>query len=249
MSIYTAGLWLYAGLVPVTFLTVAFVTAPYGRHAREGWGPTLPERCAWIVMESPSVWVALAVYLSSTGAGAVVPTLLLGVWLLHYVQRTYVYPFLIRARDRRMPALVAGLAFLYTSFNAWMNFTWVAELAHYELSWLWDPRLLIGLALSAVGLGINLYSDHLLRSLREPGETGYRIPRGFLYDYVSCPNYLGELLEWLGWALMTWSLPGLLFALYTAANLGPRAIAHHRWYRREFPDYPAKRRALIPFLL
>jgi protein-S-isoprenylcysteine O-methyltransferase Ste14 len=65
---------------------------------------------------------------------------------------------------------------------------------------------------------------------------------------VTCPNYLGEILEWLGFALATWSLAGLAFALYTAANLAPRAFANHRWCREQFPDYPKNRKALFPFL-
>jgi len=89
----------------------------------------------------------------------------------------------------------------------------------------------------------------MLLNLRKPGETGYKVPRGWLYEYVTCPNYLGEIIEWLGFALATWSLPGLAFALYTAANVGPRAFAHHRWYRERFPDYPKHRKVLIPFLL
>ena len=49
--------------------------------------------------------------------------------------------------------------------------------------------------------------------------------------------------------LATWSVAGLAFALYTAANLAPRAVANHAWYRERFPDYPARRRALVPYVL
>jgi protein-S-isoprenylcysteine O-methyltransferase Ste14 len=66
---------------------------------------------------------------------------------------------------------------------------------------------------------------------------------------VSCPNYLGEMLEWFGWALATWSIAGLAFALYTVANLLPRALQHHRWYRAKFADYPADRKALVPYVI
>lgn len=74
------------------------------------------------------------------------------------------------------------------------------------------------------------------------------IPSGGLYRFVSCPNYLGEIIEWSGWALATWSLGGLSFAVWTAANLLPRAISHHKWYRSRFPDYPPKRLAILPFI-
>jgi 3-oxo-5-alpha-steroid 4-dehydrogenase 1 len=42
---------------------------------------------------------------------------------------------------------------------------------------------------------------------------------------------------------------GLAFAVWTAANLIPRALAYHRWYRQEFYDYPPQRKAILPFVL
>jgi 3-oxo-5-alpha-steroid 4-dehydrogenase 1 len=66
---------------------------------------------------------------------------------------------------------------------------------------------------------------------------------------ASVNAYLGEMLEWTGWALATWSPAGFAFALYTVANLAPRAVDHHAWYHQQFPEYPAKRRALIPYVI
>jgi steroid 5-alpha reductase family enzyme len=143
--------------------------------------------------------------------------------------------------------VLMGVAF--NTLNAWINARWVSHLGTYETTWLLDPRFLIGVAVFAWGMAINLRSDSLLRRLRKPGETGYKIPHGGLYRWVSCPNYLGEIIEWIGWAIATWSVAGLAFAVYTAANVGPRALSHHRWYRERFEDYPEERKALIPFVL
>jgi len=86
-------------------------------------------------------------------------------------------------------------------------------------------------------------------SRERAGIAHYRIPYGFAYRWVSCPNYLGEIIQWTGWAIATWSLAGVVFAIWTMANLVPRALTHHRWYRDRFSEYPADRRALIPFVL
>lgn len=77
----------------------------------------------------------------------------------------------------------------------------------------------------------------------------YYLPEGGLYDYVSSPNYLGEIIEWSGWAIATWSLPGTLFALGAIGCIGVRSIHTHKWYKDCFKDYPKNRKALIPFIL
>ena len=125
---------------------------------------------------------------------------------------------------------------------------WISELGAYDRSWLVDPRFIAGVAIMLTGFGINQWADTVLIRLRRDGagEGGYAIPRAGLYRWVSCPNYLGEILEWIGWAIATWSWGGAAFAVYTFANLAPRAIANHRWYHETFADYPRQRRALIP---
>ena len=59
---------------------------------------------------------------------------------------------------------------------------------------------------------------------------------------------LTKILEWTGFAIAAWSLPGLAFAVFTFANLAPRAFANHKWYKEKFPDYPEERKALLPFI-
>lgn len=95
---------------------------------------------------------------------------------------------------------------------------------------------------------INLRSDNILIGLRAPGESGYRIPHGFLFRYVSSPNLLGEIIEWAGFAIMAWNLPALSFLVWTYANLVPRARNHHQWYLRTFPDYPRERKVVFPWV-
>ena len=99
------------------------------------------------------------------------------------------------------------------------------------------------------GFLIHMHSDSVLNNLRKNGSAGYRIPDRGLFSLVSCPNYLGEMIQWTGWALATWSLPGLCFCIWTVANLAPRALSHHRWYKKTFKNYPENRKAVIPFLI
>jgi 3-oxo-5-alpha-steroid 4-dehydrogenase 1 len=236
---------LFAAAV-MTWGVLSLVTAPYGRHVRKGWGPTVSQRWAWMVMESPAVLAFAGVYSIGHRWLDPAPLALFALWQLHYVHRTFVYP--LRIRGNAWPVTVIALGFGFQCVNSYLNARQLSELGAYPIQWLLDPRFIAGAALFGVGMWMNRRADAALRRLRSPGETGYRIPRGGLFERVSCPNYLGEILEWFGWAVATWSWAGLAFAVYTLANLGPRAVAHHRWYQRTFPDYPADRRALIPFL-
>jgi 3-oxo-5-alpha-steroid 4-dehydrogenase 1 len=102
------------------------------------------------------------------------------------------------------------------------------------------------LVLFGLGLIVNQVSDNLLINLRKPEEIGYKIPQGFLFNYISCPNYLGEIVQWIGFALMAWNFPAFTFLIWTAANLLPRVSGHHQWYQDHFKDYPKNRKALIP---
>jgi len=234
----------------VSFASLLVLAAPYGRYySGRGWGPHISNRASWVLMEFPSAVLFLFVFLSGSAAFQTVPLVLLGIWQCHYLNRTFVYPLRIRSAGKKMPLLVMACGFVYNSINAYVNARFISEFGEYGPEWLGDPRFLAGIVVFFAGLALNLHSDNILLRLRTPGKAGYAIPRGGAFRYVSCPNYLGEIVVWAGWALATWSPAGLAFFVYTAANLIPRARSHHQWYRARFPDYPAHRKSLIPGLI
>ena len=146
-----------------------------------------------------------------------------------------------------MSSAVMGFGFLFNAANAYLNGRYLFTLSGgYMDKWLVTPQFIVGVVLFLAGFIINRRADHILRNLRESGESGYKIPHGGLYRWISCPNYFGEMVTWIGWAVATWSLVGLAFAIWTIANLAPRARAHHTWYREHFTDYPSDRKALLP---
>ncbi|MBL8682718.1 MAG: DUF1295 domain-containing protein [Myxococcales bacterium] len=248
-SLHPWLVWLEIGLALLTFISLLFVTAPYGRHAREGWGPSLSPRVAWVVMECPAVFLWAIVFFTGEHSHQLGSVALLALWMLHYGYRTFIYPWRLKPSAKRTPLVIALTAVAFNSLNAAVNAGQVSHVRAYSSEWLTDARFIMGALLFALGYYINHQSDAILLSLRKPGETGYKIPHGGLYRWVSCPNYFGELLEWVGWTVATWSFAGLSFALYTAANLIPRALDNHRWYQKTFDDYPKDRRAVIPFIL
>ena len=240
---------LFFGVVGVgVFILLFFVSAPYGQHIRKGWGPNLNNKLGWFIMEIPTVVIYLIIYFLGERKTDVISMVFLFIWMLHYGQRTFIFPFLIRAKQP-MPVTIISFGMMFNGINTYLQARWIYTLSSpYPDDWIISPFFIAGLFIFILGFIINLHSDRIIRNLRKPGETEYRIPYGGMFRWVSSPTYLGEITEWAGWAVLTLSFPGMIFVFWTFANLVPRALSHHKWYLETFPDYPKNRKALIPFI-
>ncbi|XP_014881158.1 3-oxo-5-alpha-steroid 4-dehydrogenase 2-like [Poecilia latipinna] len=166
---------------------------------------------------------------------------------LFWFCRSCVYSLLTRGRP--VPLKIICSSIVFCSLNGFLQGHHLLHCAHLQHTWLTSARLSAGILLFAVGLTINIHSDHILRNLRKPGEYVYRIPHGGMFELVSGANFFGEITEWCGFALAAWSFPAFAFAFFTICSIGPRAYHHHRDYKRRFEDYPRSRKAIIPFIL
>jgi 3-oxo-5-alpha-steroid 4-dehydrogenase 1 len=228
------------------FIVLFLIIVPYGRHLRRGWGPGLNKKLAWLLMESVAATGFLLFFILGENKN-VVSWIFLLMWEAHYIHRAFIYPFQLRGVMRTMPLAVMASGIIFNSVNAYLNGRYLFSFSEgYSISWLQDPRFITGLLLFTGGYLLNRQSDNALRLLKAKTPAGYGVPQGGLYRWVSCPNYLGEIMIWTGWAIATWSLPGLVFAFWTCANLIPRAHANHVWYKQQFTDYPSHRKALLP---
>lgn len=237
------------GLGALTFVSLFFITAAYGRHRKDRTRYCCSNRAGWIIMEIPAVVGFLGVVFSGQYASAMPVLILAAIWMSHYGYRTLVYPFRLTYVPARMPIEVALIGFCFQSLNAYLNGRWISQLHAYDMSWFSDWRFICGVCLFYLAFLGNLWSDEILLRLKKSAPDRYQIPRGGLFRWLSSPNYVCEILEWGAWALLTWSLSGTAFFVYTFANLAPRAFAHHRWYKEKFEVYPPERKALIPGLL
>jgi len=234
-------------LCPVVLFSLLRVTAPYGRHHQSGWGPDLPNRLAWLLMELPALLVISTLVLASSAASSPQAWVPLVFWIGHYGYRSFIFPALMQPSDRTFPALLVLFAVAFNSLNGYNNAA--ALIANGQShSPLMSLHFVLGTAVFLGGFVLHVHSDSIIRRLRKPGESTYAIPQGGMFRWVSSPHYLGEIIQWAGWAIMTWSLAGIAFALFTFCNLAPRAISNHRWYRERFDQYPVERRILIPGL-
>lgn len=245
---YLVIIWTALGLAVLPLLF--FIKAPYGRHIRKEWKPMINNRLGWFLMELPSVVFFAYFFLSGKSDKSFVLWIIFTLWELHYINRVFVFPFKLKTKGKKMPLLIALFALCFNFMNGFINGYFFGNLAlMYDITWLYDPRFIVGIILFLTGIMINWQSDEILFGLRKPGETGYRIPYGKMYKYISCPNYFGEIVEWTGFAILTWCLPSFSFLVWTIVNLLPRALSNHKWYKEQFPDYPGERKAFLPFVL
>ncbi|MFP6720460.1 MAG: DUF1295 domain-containing protein [Candidatus Poribacteria bacterium] len=237
------------GLSVISFLILLVIPVPYGRHIRHGWGVTVKNQIGWLVMEAPSPIIFFFSFILGQNSKTVTTIAFLVMWEMHYVHRAFIYPFRLRGKEKRMPVAIMILGFMFNIINSFFIGHYLFSISDgYPNRWLMDPRFIFGFGLFLVGFVINCQADYILCNLRRPGESNYKIPFGGLFRWISCPNYLGEIIEWVGWGVATWSLPSLTFSVWTAANLVPRSRFHHFWYHQHFPGYPLERKALIPGL-
>ena len=241
-----------AVLAVAVFAALFFIDAGYGKFYQPKWGPSLDNRLGWVLMEAPVFIAMLLLWWYSDRRADTVRIVFLVLFELHYFHRSFVFPLKIRGRNR-MPLSIIMMGALFNTLNAMMQGGWIFYFSpqdHYGHGWLTGLPFLLGTLLFFAGMTINIQSDSIIRELRKPGDTAHYLPKGGLFRYVTSANYFGEFVEWVGFAVLTWSWAGAVFALWTFANLAPRAARIYEMYSREFPDEldTEKTKRMLPFI-
>ena len=236
----------------IVFIALYFVTAGYGVFYNKKWGPSVPNKIGWILMESPVFIAMILLCVFSERSTNIVCLIFLILFEIHYFQRSFIFPFLIRGKSV-MPLSVILMGVVFNTLNALMQGGWIFYVAPenmYETSWLTTPQFIIGTLIFFAGMIINIHSDNIIRHLRKPGDTKHYLPKKGMFKYVTSANYFGEFVEWCGFAILTWSLAGAVFALWTFANLAPRAAKIYDNYKKEFGDEldTTKVKRILPFI-
>ncbi|CAL1711376.1 unnamed protein product [Somion occarium] len=273
---------------PINFL----IDAPFGRFTPKEHSIFLLDGVkSWIAMELVAPLTFSYAFLHSPlsvahpGAPPPLslthpPTLLSTLFLIHYLNRAIINP--LRTPSRSKSHIVVPLAAVgFNLVNGWLMGTYLSS--SFASTYLQDafqrPTFWLGIGLWALGLGGNILHDEVLLNIRRKAKAKgkakatdddngknkqehYAIPDGYLYKYLSYPNYFCEWMEWLGFALAAAPLPSFvsfssfletvmppyIFLLSEVFLMIPRAYKGHKWYHSRFPDYPKERKAVVPFL-
>jgi 3-oxo-5-alpha-steroid 4-dehydrogenase 1 len=146
-----------------------------------------------------------------------------------------------------MPVIVMFSGAVFNLCNAFMQGGWLfykSPESMYSLSWLWTPQFIIGSVIFFGGMVLNIQSDQIIQNLRQPGDSKHYLPVKGFFKYVTGAHYFGEVIEWTGFAILTWSVSGVLFALWTFANLVPRANAVYNKYKKMFGEETIKEKKM-----
>lgn len=241
-----------AAIAVVVFISLFFVNAGYGKFYNPKWGVSLDNHWGWFLMEVPVFIAMLVLWLLSDRRTDAIRLVFLLLFELHYFHRSFIFPQQLRGHSR-MPLSIILMGALFNTLNALMQGGWIFFISpadYYPQGWLTSLPFLAGTALFFAGMYINIQSDSIIRHLRKPGDTAHYLPKGGMFRYVTSANYFGEFMEWVGFAILTWSWAGAVFALWTFANLAPRAARIYDLYSQEFPDEldTHKVKRILPFI-
>lgn len=243
----------------IVWVALYFVDAGYGKMISEKWGPAINNKVGWLLMECPVFLVVLYFWAKSDVKFEVPYLLFFLLFELHYFHRSFIAPLLMRGNSK-MPLAIMGMSVLFNLVNGYMQGYWLFEMAPadpkyaglYSGEWLTSWQFIAGTVIFFAGMAINWHSDYTIRHLRKPGDTKHYLPKGGMYNYVTSANYLGEIIEWAGWAMLTWSLAGFVFVWFTMSNLVPRAHSIYNRYKVEFAgEFEARRpklKRILPFI-
>ncbi|CAN6196927.1 unnamed protein product [Urochloa humidicola] len=214
-------------------------------------GALLKSRDGMLVAYTPALLAAAASFAVPGAVDGPRAQILSAVLAVHFLKRVLEVLFMHRYSGS-MPvdtAVTIGTSYLLST--ATMIYT--QHLSH-DLP---DPPvdlLYPGVAVFAVGIAGNFYHHYLLSRLRSASggggdDKGYKIPRGGLFEFVTCPHYLFEIMGFFGFAMIAQTVYALAVATGTAAYLAGRSCATRRWYQSKFEEFPETIKALVPFLL
>lgn len=260
-SAFYIYLWVMIAVAVVVFIALYFIDAGYGMLISPKWGKAINNKIAWFFMEVPIFIAMIILWACSPHRFEVVPFVFFLIFEMHYLQRSLIFPWLIKGKSK-MPLGIMFMGISFNILNAMMQGYWifyesfnqnyqVLGLSYQDVEWLWSPQFIIGVLVFLAGFVINLHSDYIIRHLRkDDNDTKHYLPKGGMFKYVTSANYFGELMEWLGFAILTWSVSGLVFFIWTFANLVPRTNTIYKRYQSEFPEEMAQRKLkrVIPFI-
>lgn len=228
---------------------------PVGAAARDARADSMKPRAHNLISYCLALVVFVVVLVARSGValGSIGPAAVVGsaMWCLHFARRAAESAWVHRYAKTKVPTSDVIVEYIYYwGFAAWNAYALSAVDYHGPAAW----SLALGGAVFVLAELGNARAHRMLRDLRPAGSALRVIPRGFLFELVSCPHYLFEILSWVGFALVVRTWASVAFLLLGSGILASWAHTRHVAYRKDFDGhqgrelYPSARRALIPLV-
>ena len=152
-------IWTVIGII--LFPIILKNKAPYGRHTTKKWGKTISNKAGWIIMELPALLICPLFYFTHTTNLLSLNTFFVGLWIIHYINRTIIFPFRIKTKGKKMPLAIALSAIFFNTINGVIN-GYFLSVTDYSFSN--SLFIIIGFFIFFIGLVLNIHSDNKLIS-------------------------------------------------------------------------------------
>lgn len=218
-------------------------------------GPQIGWRTCYLIeylgpmLIHPLVYFLRPYIYSNAGAPSQLQTLACIMITLHFIKREFETAVIHRFSSATMPFRnVFKNSFHYWilsgAFMAYFIYSPTSSAAGASNPAITYPAL----ALFAFGELANLNAHIVLMNLRSPGGTERGVPKGFGFNWVTCPNYFFETLAWAGIWLVTWNWATGVFFVVGVGQMAIWAKKREIRYRKESGKYQKKKFCMLPGL-
>ena len=94
--------------------------APYGKHSTKKWGKSIDNKTGWILMELPALLTCPLIYFTITEE-INLNVVFIVLWIIHYFNRTIIYPLRIKTKGKKIPIAIVASAFFFNMVNGVFN--------------------------------------------------------------------------------------------------------------------------------
>jgi len=250
---------------------------PYSKFAADltaaGNKAVLPSRQGMLCIYLPALCTSVACLATAPGGNG--REVLVGSLLVAHFAKRVMETLFVHEYSGNTSAAVAGFIGVYYALTSLLVLKQQAGVpSELYATGGSDATLAIGLAAFAVGQAGNYYHHVRLAWMRrQPASSAvavpkapttatalaleqpvaqrskYMVPTGGLFDLVTMPHYLFEIIAWFGIAMCCQQLNAVLVALGMTSYLSGRAVATTQWYKERFgKEWPSERRNLVPYV-
>jgi 3-oxo-5-alpha-steroid 4-dehydrogenase 1 len=190
MHFFQFLLFAWIAIPLIIFPILLKVRAPYGRHTKSGWGPMIDNHWGWFWMEVPALLTFPMLAAFGPAEKDLLSWILIVLWVCHYFNRVFLFPFRLKTKGKKMPLVIALSAVIFNIINGFVNGYYIGFIDGSSGNVL-HVFAIIGAILFVTGFAINNMADSKLIKLRK-ANNGYQIPRGWLLSILVVPTTLAR---------------------------------------------------------